>query len=988
MPVLMPPNEHDRLVAVRDAAQALHSADLQPLRNVVRTAARALQAQRAAFTVVERDAVRLLVTHECGEERVPRDQFFCATAILQSGPFVVFDASRDPRFQRMERVADGPHIRFYAGVPVRGLSGDIVGTLCVFDGAARDGFADADRETLVQLAGTLEREMHALERGGQTRRPWEHNWERDATELLGHEHVLAPPPETPPGSARVRQSTPQSGGEVPRVVPPSRMHPSELAGVAIDDATPMHDISEAAQNATSAVAAHLHQNPRLLQQFIDSNPNPVFIKDTDDHFVMVNEAGASLFGRSADQMIGLAEADVSLPTGKASSFTGEFARVTTAVPEAITAHDPREEHFIDYEGKSRWFVVRRAPLCANDAEYVLTIATEITAIKAAHRRERDRRVLTRVVSGPQSLEHALRALAAFVETHIRNVHCFVWSRDKDALTYHHAGTAPEDLVASVERTPVSPDKVPRECDSTQKGPIYEGTIAGNAYAAPYLGAKNRAELRLSSFVIHGPAGEAIGAIDVLARMDAPLDDDAVETCTAATDLAAIAVEQRRRQSTISFQTQYDALTKLPNRFEFQSRLRRAIGNAKRNGHRLAVLHLDVDRFAKVNDTLGHAGGDALLRDLADRLDRTLREGDTIARTGGDEFCVLLPDASDAADATRVAKKIQDVLDRPFDIVGYSLVVNVTIGVSIYPEDGGDANTVLRAADAALNRSKESAPGGFCFFAPDMHSEAVQRLKLESALREAVERNKLHMALQPQVDLSTGETVGFEALARWNHDEMGPISPGQFIPLAEEIHLISDIGIWAIEEVCRAARYWYEYDGPPMSFGVNVSPHQLARPGFVDEVRRAIEYYRIPAGTLECEITETAMMKDVEAVAPKLAALRALGVRISIDDFGAGYTSLQYLRFLPIDRVKIDRSFIADLKGAPDDPDRAAACVRALIEMPHIMGFDVVAEGVETLAQANFLRELHCEVAQGFLFGRPDEALVSMNHALRGLGRSV
>ncbi len=975
MPVLMPPNERERLHALRTAEEAFGASDLRPVHAAVTMAARSLQTAHAAVTLVQRDAVRFMATHDFPFERVERDQFFCSHAILGSKMLAVEDAAADARFARMNCVSGAPHLRFYAGAPLQSRRGDVIGVLCVFDPRPRATFDGNQRMMLSQLARNVEAELHAVEAASETRRPWE---------LLDR---LEPPLPTPTsGNPQVKARAPRDTPHALMVNPPPVDDWTDKRRG--NDVTPFVDRAQEAESAAHAMAAHLHTHPELLQQIVDSNPNPIFIKDDRDCFVMVNAAGAALFGRSTDQMIGHHEAEVAVASDRNEALSGEFARVTTAIADSVRSHAPREEQFIDSEGRTRWFQMRRQPLITGDEHaYVLTIATDITALKAAQLREQGHRDLTRIVSGTQRIEDVFLALADYVEDHIRNGICFVWARRNDVFTCSASKRVPEALRDSVIAIGATPHKIPADPLNERNQPLYAGPIGDNPFTAPYAMARELgAGQHLISYPICTAHGAPIGVIDVLSN-DGPLATaECHEAILTVADLASIALEQRRRQSMLSYQAQYDPLTHLPNRYELKARVHRALGQARRNGHMVGLLYIDLDRFKQVNDTLGHSVGDALLREVAGRFETCLRQTDTLARMGGDEFAAVLTELTDTAGATRVAQKLMAALQRPFEIANFSLVITTTIGIAMYPNDGSEAGTLLRNADAALYRAKEREHGTFRFFAPDIHDNAMERLELETALRDAIVNRELTMHLQPQTDLRTGRTIGFEALARWTHPRLGRIPPSKFIPLAEDIRMIIEIGAWALEEVCRAARFWNEFRGPTVTFGVNVSPLQLSQHDFVESVASAVRRFELQPGTLEVEITESAMMDDIDQVIPKLHQLRELGVRVSIDDFGTGHSSLAYLQRLPVDRVKIDRAFVSELEAEAGESDATTArLVPVIIEMAHTLGFDVVAEGIETRAQLNFLKRAQCEVGQGYLFGRPEPARAAMERVLKPLG---
>jgi diguanylate cyclase (GGDEF)-like protein/PAS domain S-box-containing protein len=411
---------------------------------------------------------------------------------------------------------------------------------------------------------------------------------------------------------------------------------------------------------------------------------------------------------------------------------------------------------------------------------------------------------------------------------------------------------------------------------------------------------------------------------------------------------------------------HDALTGLPNRLLFNDRLSVAVAQAHRQGYRLAIFFLDVDRFKVINDSLGHSLGDRLLQGVARRLQASVREGDTVARLGGDEFILLLPALNRAEDVAKVAEKILDSLKLPFRLEGRELYVTASMGISLYPDDGADAEALIKNADTAMYRAKEQGRDNYQMYTPAMNASAVERLGLENSLRKALARDELELFYQPLLDLGTGRVHGVEALLRWRHPERGLLSPAEFMPLAEVTGLILPIGPWVLRTACARARAWQDLGHPHLSMAVNLSARQFQQPDLVAQVKRALEETGLPPRCLDLEITETNAMQNAEGTIHTLRELKALGVRISIDDFGIGYSSLNYLKRLPIDTLKIDQSFVRDITTDPDD----AAIATAVIALAHTLKLRVVAEGVETQEQLAFLAARHCDRMQGYLFSRP------------------
>jgi diguanylate cyclase (GGDEF)-like protein/PAS domain S-box-containing protein len=411
---------------------------------------------------------------------------------------------------------------------------------------------------------------------------------------------------------------------------------------------------------------------------------------------------------------------------------------------------------------------------------------------------------------------------------------------------------------------------------------------------------------------------------------------------------------------------HDALTDLPNRVLLNDRLAGAIALGRRYRRQLAVMFLDVDRFKHINDSLGHEVGDQLLRSVAEQLTMCVRSSDTVSRQGGDEFVVVLSEMEHASNAVVSADKILAAVAEPHRVAGYELHITASIGVSVYPDDGPDAETLLRNADVAMYHAKERGRGRYQFFQPDMNVRAVERQSLERGLRRALDRHEFILYYQPKMDLESGAIIGAEALIRWRHPDRGLLLPTQFVPIAEDSGLIVPIGQWVLREACRQAQAWHDAGLRPMPVAVNVSAVEFRSTGFLDGVRGILEQTGLESRYLELELTESVLIADRDSTVSVLRGLKALGVQLALDDFGTGYSSLSYLNEFPIDALKVDGSFVRgithDLHGAP--------IVRAVISMGKSLNQRVIAEGIETAEQLAFLRTQRCGEGQGYYFSRP------------------
>lgn len=423
---------------------------------------------------------------------------------------------------------------------------------------------------------------------------------------------------------------------------------------------------------------------------------------------------------------------------------------------------------------------------------------------------------------------------------------------------------------------------------------------------------------------------------------------------------------KESQAQLEHLAHHDALTGLPNRILFNARAEHALLRARRDGRLVAILMLDLDHFKNINDSLGHPAGDHLLQAVTKLLKNLVREEDTVARLGGDEFIVLLEGTQQPGDASAVAEKIIKALAPPFDLDGHEAYVGASIGISLFPNDGKDVTTLIKNADSALYCAKEQGRNGYSFYTQDLTAGAINRLVLETSLRRAMEDSQFTLHYQPQISLSSGQVVGAEALVRWQHPKLGLVLPSEFIPMTESMGLIVKLGEWVLRTACVQTKAWQQQGLPPLRIGVNVSSIQMTRGRFIDTVEKVLKDTGLDSQYVELEITEGLLMQQTNQTIATLETLKAMGVRLAIDDFGTGYSSLSYLKRLPIHRLKIDRSFIREIPHDPGD----VAITRAVIALGINLQLIVVAEGVETQRQLEFLRCNGCEEAQGYLCGRP------------------
>jgi diguanylate cyclase (GGDEF)-like protein len=468
-------------------------------------------------------------------------------------------------------------------------------------------------------------------------------------------------------------------------------------------------------------------------------------------------------------------------------------------------------------------------------------------------------------------------------------------------------------------------------------------------------------------------GEAVGVIDFISvELDAftpeftALLQRLADNISFALDNFDLADEKTRADERIEYLASHDGLTDLPNREMFNQLLHFTIEASRRYDRRFSVMFIDLDRFKVINDSLGHEAGDLLLIETASRLRQTLRSSDVVARLGGDEFVVILENTADSQDIEVIAQMLLSALSQPLQLSGHECHTTASIGIAMFPDDGTDVQTLTKNADMAMYLAKADGKNGFRFFTKDVKIQSIEQLMLETSLRRALEREEFSLHYQPKVDLASGQITGVEALLRWTHPELGTLSPVEFIPLAEETGLIVPIGRWVLKQACAQNMAWLQLGLPPVSMAVNLSPRQFSDEGLLHDIDDALTSCGMSPTLLQLEVTESMVMQNVSRAVKLLDAIQSRGIRLAIDDFGTGYSSMSLMKQFPIDTIKIDRSFVRNL--ADDCEDQAIA--QAIIRMGKALGMTIVAEGVETAEQENFLRDHACDEIQGFLFSRP------------------
>jgi diguanylate cyclase (GGDEF)-like protein len=480
----------------------------------------------------------------------------------------------------------------------------------------------------------------------------------------------------------------------------------------------------------------------------------------------------------------------------------------------------------------------------------------------------------------------------------------------------------------------------------------EGTDTGSRMAALISGAE-------------GP----YGLLEVRSATPGRITAEVTNFVQSVANIVGTALARRRADEQLSYAAQFDTLTGLPNRQLFRDRISQSIARAVRKGRPIAIVALNLDGFKLVNNGHGHAAGDRVLMQVAERLISCVSAYDTVSRLGADEFAIALSNIDRVEEAAPVVKRILQTLTLPFDLEDGEVFISATAGVSIFDTDGGDAHTLIKNAELAMHRARENGRNFYEFFAPEMNQSGLERMRLERGLRRALERGEFLLHYQPKISAVTGKIRGAEALLRWQHPERGLVLPGEFIPILEETGLIVPVGLWVLESAATQIRRWERAGIEVESIGINLSARQFQQPDFDVHVRRVIESSGIAPGKIELEITESMLMHDPGQAIQTISRLKQLGVTLSVDDFGTGYSGLSYLKQLPLDSLKIARNFISHITQDPED----ATIALAIINLAHNLGLQVVAEGVETEAQARFLAAHRCDFLQGFFFALPLDA---------------
>jgi diguanylate cyclase (GGDEF)-like protein/PAS domain S-box-containing protein len=690
---------------------------------------------------------------------------------------------------------------------------------------------------------------------------------------------------------------------------------------------------------------------------------------TIDHrsvILFVNRATERIFGYGAQELVG--------------------QQLTMLIPERMrSVHLAALQRFLDQEEKhTDWQNVELHGLHRDGHEISLEVSfgkfqeggkhlftgilRDITERKRADTlRNGEARVLEMIATGAP-LSDTLTELMRLTESQADGMFCSVLLLDEDGQHLRNGASPslPEGYIKLVEGIAIGPQVGSCGTAAYRGETVIVNDILTDPLWTNYRDVAAQYNLRACwSTPIFSRQGKVLGTFAMYYRDVRSPGDHERYLLDIATHLAGIAIERDRAEERVRHMAQHDALTGLPNRLLFRDRVNQSISQAQRTRQQVAVMFIDLDHFKDINDSLGHQVGDQLLRSVARRLQRCLRHGDTVARLGGDEFVVSLPALKDANEAMMIAGKVLETLRRIFVVDRHELHVTGSIGVSLYPVNGEDAESLMRSADAAMYHAKEKGRDNYQFFVPRLNEAARRRLTIANRLRQALQREEFVLHYQPQINLKDGTIFSAEALLRWNQSDLGILTPTEFIKVAEETGVIVPLGEWVLQQACEQLKRWREAGHANLHVTVNLSPHQLRRPGFPEFVVGALERASLPADSLEIEITEGILMMYSPENVTALGRLARMGVRLAIDDFGTGYSSLSYLQRFPISVLKIDHSFVSGIGQDPNDTN----IVGAIIAMAESLQIKVVAEGVETEEQAKFLRGRGCYAAQGHYYSR-------------------
>ena len=728
------------------------------------------------------------------------------------------------------------------------------------------------------------------------------------------------------------------------------------------------------QEISSFVMAHLELRLEMLATaaaknelaaVIDASPNAIITGLVDGTITGWNRAATNVFGWTAGEVIGRVHSFVP------PEFNDEAQRLRTRIIDDGEIVTNMRAIGLHKSGRRLELAFSAKPIHALSGHAISAayVVEDVTESKRQKEIERRRYEILELAANDGPLQEILDRLVQSIEYSIPESIGSILRLRGDRLFHAASGNAiGPRYINAIDGLRVGPNEGSCGTAAFRGETVIVADIARDPLWEKYRAIGLAHGLRSCwSAPIRNGQNQVLGTLAIYAREAREPTAADLRFLHEAAHVASIAIESNDARARLEDLTLHDALTELPNRTYFEQRLKQAIESARPRHKKVALGMLDLNRFKHVNDSLGHAAGDQLLREIAGRLNRSVRPQDTFARMGGDEFLFLITDIDDREMAETIARRFTTALEESFMPAGHEIFVRASIGVSMFPDDAREPSQLLRLADAAMYAAK-SRGDTIGFHAGPQRHDGLTRLALEAHLNRALENGELELHYQPQLVAKTGELFGAEALLRWNHPQLGLVMPESFIRIAEETGLIVSIGAWALEEACRFGRRWMGRGGPGV-VTVNVSPRQFESGDFVGTVESALERSGLPANNLWLEITENLIMRSPETAAAMIAELRAIGVRSFIDDFGTGYSSLNHLRRFPVEGLKIDQTFLRDI-GGPLEAGNDAVLLRAILGVGRAMNLTIVAEGVENQAQYDFLVAHRCDVVQGFLFSKP------------------
>jgi diguanylate cyclase (GGDEF)-like protein/PAS domain S-box-containing protein len=706
----------------------------------------------------------------------------------------------------------------------------------------------------------------------------------------------------------------------------------------------------------------------LIRTLIDKLPDYLYVKDTKSRFVIVNQPHATDRGfLSTADLIGKTDFDIHPCEVAQQFFDCEQEIMRTGLP-AIDM----EERIVDAKGKVKWLSTTKIPLrnASGTIIGIAGVARDMTERKQAELLRNGQNHILEMIASNASLQDVLLELSMFAEAQLDGIQVSVLLLDANEQTLHHgaAPSLPPSYCRALDGVKIGPEVGSCGTAAYERRPVIVSDVTKDPLWRDHRDLANSHGLRSCwSIPILSHGGEVLGTFALYSGSVRTPDDNEIGLINTASRLAGIAMDRELAHRRIAHMAHHDSLTGLPNRTLLMTRLDEAVTRAKSMGEGLTLAFVDIDNLKLINDTLGHSTGDRLLTVLAQRMSGAIRGRDTVARIGGDEFVILFADHKLSREPlTTKIETVRRSLADPVEIDGQMREVTASIGIASYPGDGDNPQELLMNADAAMYRAKETGRNKCQIFTSEITSAARERYDLQEGLRRALANQELSLVYQPQVDLDSGRIFAAEALIRWKHPTLGMVPPSKFIPVAEACGLIVPIGEWVLRTVCIQAKAWYRAGTRPIGVSVNVSARQFAERNWIDQVSNILKEADLDPNRLELELTESLIIKDVPLAIATMRRLRTMGVQMSIDDFGMGYSSLNALKSFPVARLKLDQSFVREIPNNRSDN----AIALTVISLGHELNLKVIAEGVENASQLRFLREHGCDEAQGYYFSKP------------------